>query len=192
MTATVTGNKAELALRLGISLPTLTGWMQRYPEFPIASRGSNGRSYAFDFAAVFEFLRSRQEEQSQAKAERDEALAQLRLPFDLPNVEPPPKTASPKEELDAWRLRKFQREEMEKAGKLIPTDIVLPAITGVLARLNRDAHSFLRQLARENNWPDPYTRTVEARLGDIQRAGVKDLIDQFGGTADDGPAYAVG
>jgi len=43
--ADVTLNKRDMALRLRISLPTLTAWIDRWPDFPIAQRGTNGASY---------------------------------------------------------------------------------------------------------------------------------------------------
>lgn len=188
----VIGNKAELASRLSISLPTLSSWLLKYPDFPIASRGSNGRSYAFDFAQVFDFLRARQEEQDRSKAEKDEALAQLRLPFDLPGMDLPagPK-ASAKDELDAWRLRKMQREEMEASGQLVPATEMLAKIEAVLSRINRDAYGFIRQLGKEQSWSDAYIRSLEARFGDLQRAAVKELTIELA-APDPGVARAYG
>lgn len=197
MSSVVTGNKAELAAKLGVSLPTLSGWILRYPDFPVLSRGSNGRSYVFDFPVVFGYLRDRQQEQARSKAERDEALAQLKLPFDVPGADAPPavKQMSAKEEIEVWRLRKLQREEAEAAGRLIPIAETQAALAAVLGRLNRDVHAFIRQVAREQSWPDSYARTLEARFGDLQRAAVRDLKEQLGAASIEGddvrvPAYA--
>ena len=191
MSSGVTGNKAELATKLGISLPTLSGWMLRYPEFPVLSKGSNGKSYVFDFPTVFDFLRARQDEQARSRAEKDDALAQLRLPFDLPGIEPAPAKTTAKEEFDALRLRKFQREEAAASGALVPAAEILAGLTAVLSRLSRDGHAFIRQIAREQSWPDPYTRQLEARFGDLQRAAVKDLSEQLASEAVT-PAHAYG
>lgn len=177
----VTGNKAELAAALRVSLPTLSAWMMRYrPEFPVQSTGANGRSYVFDFQAVFDFLRARQAEQDDVKAERDEQLAQLRLPFDVPGADLPA-VAKPSiaDEIKALQLRRLQREEAEKSGALVPAEQIGAALSGVLARLSRDTRAFIGQIAREQNWPSSYAQAVQARYADTQRAAVKDLKAQF-------------
>ena len=184
-----TVNKQRLADWLGVSLPTLSKWLLKYgAEFPVVERGSNGRDYAFDPAAVSAFLRAKQEEQAATKAATraaiDEQLAQLRLPFDLPGVEPPPKATSPKDELIAWELRKRQRLEAEAAGQLVPAAAVRAAIAAMLGRISRDTHAFIRQLGREQGWPDALTRSIEKRLADQQRATVAALRADLGPATD--------
>ena len=171
-----TVNKAQLAHWLGVSLPTLGRWMLRYgADFPVIERGTNGRDYAFDPQAVALFLQARRDEQAQATGERDEQLAQLRLALDLPTAEPPPKAATTKDEIEAWKLRRLMREEAERAQQLVPADGVADALRAALARLSRDMHAFVRQIGREQNWPDAYVRAVESRLADQQRASVASL-----------------
>lgn len=179
--SSVVVNKQELAHWLGVSLPTLGRWMLKYgAEFPILERGSNGRDYQFDASAVSAFLRAKQQEQAASKAEQDEQLSQLRLPFDLPGIEPPPKATSAKEEIEAWKLRKMQREEAEAAGKLVPAAPVADGLRALLARISRDQHAFIRQLGRELSWPDPFVRQVERRMAEQQRATVAALREQLG------------
>lgn len=171
-----TVNKAELAHWLRVSLPTLGRWMLRYgADFPVIERGTNGRDYAFDPQAVATFLEAKRQEQEQSRGERDEQLAQLRLALDLPTAEPPPKTATTKDEIEAWRLRRLKREEAERAAQLVPADGVADALRAALGRLSRDMHAFVRQIGREQNWPDAYTRAVETRLAEQQRASVASL-----------------
>jgi hypothetical protein len=179
--AAPTGNKIELAAALGCSLPTLSAWMMKYrPEFPIQSAGTNGRSYVFDFKAVFDFLRTKQEEQAAATSERDAALAQLRLPFDVPGADLPLQIKpSIGDEIKAMQLRRLQREEAEKSGALVPAEQIGAALAGMLARLSRDTRAFIQQLAREQDWPPGYTQAVLARYADTQRSAVKDLQAQF-------------
>ena len=191
-----TVNKQRLAQWLGVSLPTLSKWLLRYgPEFPIVERGSNGRDYAFDPAAVSTFLRQKQEQQASSKAASkaaiDEQLAQIRLPFDLPDVEPPPKATSTKDELLAWELRKRQRQEAEAAGQLVSAVAMRSAITALLGRISRDTHAFVRQLGREQGWPDALTCSVERRLADQQRATVAALRTTLGTTPDTETAHAA-
>jgi phage terminase Nu1 subunit (DNA packaging protein) len=173
-------NKAELAHALNVSLPTLSRWLMRYAEFPVLERGTNGRDYKFDAAAVFEFLRARQEEQAQAAADKDEQLSQLKLPFEVPGADQAPAKTSVKDEIEAYKLRKLQREEAERAGQLVPVAQVSDALQTVFARLSRDMHAFIRQIGREQQWPDSYIRSVEARLAQAQRVSVRDLDELLG------------
>ena len=185
MAAIETVNKQRLANWLGVSLPTLSKWLLKYgPDFPVLRSGSNGRDYAFDPAAVAAFLRAKQDEQAAEKlatrAAVDEQLAQLRLPFDLPGVEPPPKATSTKDELLAWELRKRQRQEAEAAGQLVPAAAMRTAIQALLGRLSRDAHAFVRQVGREQAWPASVTLAMEKRLADQQRATIDALRTELG------------
>lgn len=176
----VTVNKAELAHILRVSLPTLTRWILKYgPDFPVLERGTNGRDYVFDPTAVGIFLRARQEEQAVSRDEKDEQLAQLRLSIDIPGMEPPPRGASPKEELEAWKLRRLKREEAVAAGALVPAASVRDAFRTAFTRLSRDTQAFIRQIGRDQHWPDSYIRELERRLGEQQRASVAALAAVF-------------
>lgn len=177
-------NKARLAHWLGISLPTLSAWMLRYgADFPVVERGSNGRDYRFDAQEVSDFLRARKAEmaaeQDQRRAERDEQLAQLRLPIDLPGVEPPPPANSAKDAIEGWKLRRIEREEAERAGALLPAEDTKRAMRAAFARLSREMHALIRQIAREEGWPDPKLREMEKRLADRQRAAVAALAAEL-------------
>ena len=189
-------NKQRLAEWLQVSLPTLSKWLLKYGEdFPVIERGSNGRDYAFDPAAVAAFLRAKQQEQAAdraaAKAAIDDQLAQLRLPFDLPGADPSPKTASIKDELAAWELRRRQRQEAEAAGQLVPAAAVRDALSAVLGRISRDTHALIRQLGREQGWPDALTRSLEKRLADQQRATVAALHSTLGAVPDTEPPHVA-
>ncbi len=181
-------NKAEMAKKLGISLPTLTAWMDRYPEFPVRDRGTNGRNYRFAAEDVFEFLSERKAEEAAREGARDEALAQLQLPMELLPRENLPKSTV-KDEIDAWRLRKIQREEAVAAGTLVSAEDVRQALRSGLTRLNRGTVAFVRQLGREHNWPDSYMTKVEERLAEVQRASVAEL--QEAAAAGDGQLALV-
>ncbi|MDE1905038.1 MAG: terminase small subunit [Rhodospirillales bacterium] len=170
-------NKTELAHFLKVSLPTLTRWLLRWPDFPVVDRGTNGKEWEFDPEAVATFLRGRQEEEALARENRDQTLAQLALPMDLGGA--PPRNSA-KEELDAWRVRRIQREEAERAGRLVPAAAVADAVRMVLARIGQDTARFLRQVAREQSWPEAYLRDVEKRLRESQRATVTALDQVFG------------
>lgn len=174
-------NKREMARRLKVSLPTLTAWMDRWPDFPVAQRGRNGASYGFDAEAVFAFLAQKQEEEAQATAGRDEQLMALQLSFDalLPAPEAAPPTGrrlSTKEEIELWKLRDLKRKEAERSGKLVIAGEVQQMFETAFARLSRDATSFIRRLGQREGWPDSQMRAVEGQFADMQRQSVKDAL----------------
>src|SRR5690242_3110714 len=76
-------NKRELARRvLDCSLPTLNELIERYPDFPVERRGSNGVEWLFDADRVVDFLRAKREAEARASEERNALFAQFRLPID--------------------------------------------------------------------------------------------------------------
>lgn len=62
-------NKRELAHRLGISVPTLDQLLLRNPDFPVLTRGGNGRQWQFDGDAVAAFTEAKR---LAAEAEREQ------------------------------------------------------------------------------------------------------------------------
>lgn len=64
-------NKGELAAKLGVSTTTLASWIERWPDLPVARRGSNGVEWQFDAVAVASFIQ--QKRQERAAAERQKA-----------------------------------------------------------------------------------------------------------------------
>lgn len=180
MSAPVKGNKAELAARLGVSLPTLAQWMVRYgDDFPTEQRGSKGVSYVYDFASVFAFLRAKREEQEQAAAEKDELLAQLVLPFDVPGETTAPASLTLQDQSRVLDIRRKQREERIEAGQLVEAELIAAGVGQIIARFSRDSQGFIRQIAREQAWPDSYARAVSERYADIVRTAVAALQEKF-------------
>ncbi|NHN83653.1 DNA packaging protein [Acetobacter musti] len=174
-------NKRELARRLKVSLPTLTAWMERWPEFPVAQRGTNGSSYRFDVEAVFAFLSERRDEEAQQKAGRDEQLMALQLSFADLFPAPAPladsgRRMSPKEEIDLWKLRDLKRKEAERSGLLVVAEQVEQMFGAAFARLSRDSMSFIRRLGQQERWSDAQLRAVETRFADMQRQSVRDAL----------------
>jgi len=184
----VTLNKAEMAKRLKVSLPTLTNWLDRWPDFPFVDRGTNGKSWRFDPHAVFDFLAERQEEEQRKSAGRDEQLERLQLQFDeLFEPEEQPRslgTVSAKEQIDIWRLRELKRREAERCGKLVVAEQLQDMFSSAFATLSRDTGVFLRRLAREQDWPDAVLRKAEADLADVQRKSVTAVLDTLKQEAD--------
>lgn len=169
-------NMRQLANQLRISRQTLTVWLDRWPDFPICERGTNGREYAFDAAAVFDFLRAKQAEDAASTAARDAALAQLTLPFALleDDAARPAVGVSLKDQISALKLRQLQREEAEASSRLVEASEVSHVLVTCFTQLNRALHHAIRQAARDHNLPDAVARSLEGRMEDAQRAFVRD------------------
>ncbi|MBB2196572.1 DNA packaging protein [Gluconacetobacter sp. 1c LMG 22058] len=169
-------HKRKMASLLRISLPTLTNWMDRWPDFPVAAGGRNGVAYEFDPAAVFTFLAERRKEEAEREAGRDAELMKLQLSFDglFPAVEPDPAFSRipVKEQIDLAKLRDLQMKQAERAGKLVNAEELSDLFVGTMSRLSRDISTFIRQLGREQGWPDVQVRQAETRLADMQRQAV--------------------
>ncbi|MBB2159714.1 terminase small subunit [Gluconacetobacter sacchari] len=189
-----TVNKRKMASLLRISLPTLTNWLDRWPEFPVAAGGRNGVAYAFDPAAVFAFLSERKREEAEHDASRDEELMKLQLSFDAlwPAADPDPAPSSRipvKEQIDLARLRDLQMKQAERAGKLVNAEEVMDLFVGAMSRLSRDMGTFLRQLGRDQGWPDAMVRQAETRFAEMQRQAVAGALKSLEpDPADDGGA----
>ena len=134
----------------------------------------------FDLADVQQFLRARGDDARQAQERDRERLAALPAPVVAAPAEAPGAAAT-RQALEAWRLRRAQREEAERAGALLPVAAVAPALSEAFARLSRNMRAFVRQLGRERDWPDPYLRQVETRLAEQQRASVAAALAELGG-----------
>ena len=171
-----TVNKRELANRLRISLPTLTSWLDRWPEFPVVERGRNGVSWTFHLDEVLAFLTDRREEEAAKEADRDAELMKLQLTlWPEPVAQPSGPRIPIKEQLDLARLQDLQMKQAERAGKLVNAEEVQDLFTSVFGRLGRDINVFIRQLGREQSWPDVMIRQAESKLADLQRTAVQKL-----------------
>lgn len=169
-------NKRELARLLRTSVVTIGNWIERYgDEFPIRERGTNGREYAFDTAAVVAFLRRRQEEERRRQENRDEQLAQIVLPLNLPQEPQQQKSGvSVKEQLEALRLSAERRKEAVALGQLVKADEVTDALSRAFAALNRQLHAAVRSVGREFNLPEHVIRALDARFAETQRNFVRE------------------
>lgn len=184
-----TVNKRELANRLRISLPTLTSWLDRWTDFPVVERGRNGVSWTFYLDEVLAFLTARREEEAAKEADRDAELMKLQLTlWPEPVAQPVSPRIPVKEQLDLARLQDLQMKQAERAGKLVNAEEVQDLFTSVFGRLGRDINVFIRQLGREQSWPDVMIRQAESKLADMQRTAVQKLLKDMKAdeTDDDG------
>lgn len=171
-----TANKRKLSQVLGVTTVTLGNWFERWPDFPVLERGTNGRDYVFDVRAVVDFLRAKKEAEALAAAEKDEALSQLALP--LLELEQPETAGgsrlSVKDQIAALDLSTKRRKEAVELGKLVAADEVSDSLMAAFANFSRGLRAAVRQAAVEQNLPASVTRALEARFADAQRTFVRE------------------
>lgn len=160
-------NKAELAGILRTSLPTLDKMLRRHGEaFPVHRRGSNGRSYEFDPAAVVAFLAELEEARVAAGHAKDELMQQYTLPDIVPPTEP---SLTPRDRLQLAKLRQLEREEQLQSGFLVERSAVRASLFTAFTSLRRDMGAAIRQELRRANIPEAVIRSVEGRIAKAQR-----------------------
>lgn len=176
--APVLVNKAEVAGILGVSLPTLAAWIARYPDFPVYERGTNGREWRFDAAAVRAWELARREAEARDEAARRDLLAQFALPLTDPGDAAAGEGIASLEEIR--RIREADKLRVER-GFLVDVSQLRQALTGAVAKWNRASHAAVRQAARDLNLPDAVNRAILAALAEAQNQFIRDLraeVDQ--------------
>ena len=182
--------KRELVHLLKISRPTLDVWIDRWPEFPIEEKGSHGRGYKFNARKVCAFLSARKQEEADLRAERDEQLAQLILPF---GPEPPKTGTGPSldDQIKALKLNELRMAQAVRTRALVPADEVRDLLTRVFGDIGRAMRTFIEQLAREDGWPAPIRAERARRLAELQQQYVRDAAQLLSAPDVEDEALAV-
>ncbi|WP_298214619.1 terminase small subunit [Acidocella sp.] len=167
-------NKDKLAELLGCSLPTVSALIKRYAEFPVVQRGGLGVEWKFDPQAVVEFLQARRAEEESQRLERDEQLAQLRLPS-LFRDEPGGKV-SIDDQLKAARLRQIEREELKEAGFLVPTHEIRAALERMIRRYAQIQESAVQRVCAAHNLPEAVRRAMAREFDEARAAFVQEMM----------------
>jgi phage terminase Nu1 subunit (DNA packaging protein) len=171
----VSVNKKELAAIVDCSLSTLSAWIDRFGEaFPVIDRGTNGREWRFDPAAVLAFLKAQRDTEERETAARAVWLQQYALPG-LASPDDIDGVSKPSDLLALAKVRQIHRREQMESGLLVPTSEVRMALTGAVAKLNRFFQAILTQLARKHGWSDAQLRDAQAMAHEAQRSFVRDV-----------------
>jgi len=166
-------NKRELAVCLGVSLPTVSAWIDRYPDFPIVERGTNGREWRFDVEAVRGFMRRREEEEERAETARAEQIRQV----SLPTTDPGDIAGNDVLTLDQIRAIRATDELRRSRGFLVSVPELRQAMTAAIARWSAAELSVLQQAGRDLALPEPVVRALQDRFADARRQFVRSLAE---------------
>ena len=174
-------NKRELASATGVSVVTITNYLDRYPDFPVVQAGTNGREWQFDVFAVRAFLEAEAVKERTADARRHEAIAQLGLAL-VPGAEDKTVTLAPQERLAHLRALKAEDDLRIQRGFLVSVPELRQVQTAAIAKWNGAVHAAIRQASRDFNLPDAVGRALVERIAEAQRAFVRELQAEAGMT----------
>lgn len=172
-------NKKELAKRvLKCSLPTLDALIERYPDFPVEQRGSNGVEWRFDAEAVTAYLAGQREAAQRELEAKQELFQQFSLPID--EIAPDEsKGLTPRQRADMARARKLEREEALEVGQLVLRDAWRGQLERAVAALARRLDSLPGQLGQAHGLPDEVVRAVRQTVEDWRRNLMREIEAQL-------------
>lgn len=168
-------NKRELARRiLECSLPTLNELIERYPDFPIERKGSNGVEWEFDADGVVAFLAAKREAEARASDERNTLFAQFKLPIDEVAGEGAAEL-SPAQRAQLATARLKERKLAVEAGMLVSVAEVRQSLHVALARFGKFLDVLPKQVGTQHNLPEEVQRSMRGRLDDERRRFVAEI-----------------
>lgn len=154
-------SKKELARKLDCSLTTLDRIIDRYPDFPIEERGSNGIAYKFDLPKVDHFLSAKHLDEANAAAERFDLLAGLELESVNTNETGP---LSPSQQLAAIKLQREMQKLRHEEGFLIDVSTLRQTMTPIISEVVQFLDGMPDRLGRRFNLPIEVTEAMRADL----------------------------
>jgi phage terminase Nu1 subunit (DNA packaging protein) len=174
----VTVNLEEMADKLRTSLPTLRRMMRRYQDFPVVAEGSNGVPWQLDPEAVITFVQTKRDEETAARDQRDDLLAQVSLPIEELQPEGE-RTLTPAERLKLGQAMRVEDDVAKQRGFLVLTSDMRMRLTDAWTPLSQFLASLPVQLGRRHNLPDAVVRdmrrAIEAQQRELHRK-LKDLL----------------
>lgn len=168
-------NKRELARQiLKCSLPTLNDLIERYPDFPVELRGSNGVEWQFDAARVTKFLEDQREAEQRDSVARSELFKQFSLPIDeIAGDEAA--GMSPTQRAALARARMAERKLALESGFLLQAAETRQALQTTLARFGKFLDGLPAELGRQFGLPDDVTVAMRSRIDEQRRQIVREL-----------------
>jgi phage terminase Nu1 subunit (DNA packaging protein) len=172
-------NKRELAFKvLHCSLPTVDALLERYSDFPVKTRGSNGVPWEFVAADCVEFLQRKKTEETAASeaqsAERLGFFEQFKLPIDdVAGEEAAKLTPAQRAQMAQARLR--EQELGVKTGQLVPVGDVRRQYADLFRSIGQFLDTLPGQLGRAHGLPETVIRAMRQSIDEQRRNFVRDL-----------------
>jgi phage terminase Nu1 subunit (DNA packaging protein) len=187
-------NKRGLARMLGVSIPTVSEMLDRYPDFPVEVRGRVGLKWQFNAADVQAFLAGkRAEEAATAGATRVAFLAQAssRLEKAGPGAAT---SGSAQERLAHARALVAEDKLARERSQLVRVDDLRTKLGPVFAKIGEWMQTLPADCAAHYNLSDAVVGDMRARISAEHRelyAQLKDWLPADAALPPDGKASAT-
>jgi len=182
-------NKKELARILDCSLPTLDRLIDRYDDFPVQQRGTNGREWVFIVEDVKAYVEAKRTEEEAALTERFDLLRDLQV--DAPDGDGQNKI-TPNQELALVRAERERRALRRDAGMLVDTATMHQKLAPVMAALGQFMQGIPGRMGRRFNLPSEVVDAMGDEIADELRRQVSKMKADLGYAASDEKDEAVG
>ncbi|NKE48442.1 terminase small subunit [Roseomonas frigidaquae] len=153
-------NKSELAAKLGVSLSTLSTWLERWPDFPAVRRGANGTEWQFNADAVAAFLRGKRD----ARAAADAAAYAESAPLLVGAFEDEAAPTSASERLKLAQVRILEDRLARERGFYVVKADMVAVLAEALPVIQRSLQAIPAGLVRRHKLPDPVAADLEALI----------------------------
>ena len=187
-------NKRGLARMLGVSIPTVSAILDRYPDFPVEARGKVGLEWRFNTADVQAFLAGkRAEETATASATRDTHFAQASSRLAKADKGAAP-VLSAQERLTYARALAAEDKLARERSQLVRVDDMRAKMGPVYSALGAFLQSVPAKWAERYNLSPEVVRDLRARISDQHRElydSLKDLLPADAAPPPDGEAAAA-
>ncbi len=166
-------NKKELAKLLGYqSTNAVDRLLERYPDFPIVERGSNGRDYVFDVENVKAWRAAQLEAERRAAAEREDLLGQSSLPGMSDAAE---KGLSGSQQLNFIKAKREEHKLGLETGLLVSTAELRFELDRAFTRLAQRLDALPENLARRFRLSPEIVHAIREDLEAWRKEQVADL-----------------
>lgn len=173
-------NKRELAFRvLECSLPTVDALLERYADFPVQRRGSNGIEWEFVAADVVEFLQRKRREDEAAGAQRSQLFEQFKLPIDELAGPDDATAITPNQRAALAQARLREHELALKAGLVVPTSEARQQYQVLLQQLGKFLDTLPQQLGRQHALPEMVVQSMRRSLDEQRRSFVAEFAAEL-------------
>lgn len=158
-------NKGELAGILGVTVATVSSWIAKRPDFPVYERGTQGREWRFDPAAVVAYVTAMREAERAAETARVAGMAQLGLAL----TDPGDASAAGGFSLADLKATRLADQLRAERSFLVETSALAEALADALAMWDRRVAEMLAAAGHDLNIPADGLAAVADRLAEGRR-----------------------
>lgn len=176
------GSLGDLAAMAGMpSEPTIKRMIDADPEFPVLSRGTNGRAWEFDLKVAWQYIRDCQARDEAAARAHREAVAQLgfnllgqgALVEDVEVL-----TLSPQEQNAALNAEYLRTKMAEKRRTLVPVREIAAGLSEDLVFISDFGRAFSGRCAKRATFSREQMNVIDQVMDEFL-AGIADRFEEL-------------